>query len=65
MVGALGGRAGGAVASRATVRGGPAWWVFRAGFVRHFDVLRFWVCRVVQIGVVGRAVVHASVWSRG
>ena len=33
MVIALGGRAGGAVAFRATVRGGPAWWVFRAGFV--------------------------------
>ena len=28
MVIALGGRAGGGVALRANVRGGPAWWVF-------------------------------------
>ena len=33
MVIALGGRAGVGVALRANVRGGPAWWVFRAGFV--------------------------------
>ena len=60
MVSVLGGGAGGTGGLGGAIWGRPAWWLFIAGFVRYFVALQF---RVV-ISAIGRAVVHASVWSR-